>query len=755
MQVTPRIYQKAAVKAAVIGLRSRLKRALVVLATGLGKTMAAALIGKEIRAKRILFLVHNNFILKHAIDEFHLVFDEETVMVTYNGMFKKNGAKHADIVFATWQTMGKSLKHWARNHFDLIIVDEAHHSEADTYKPVLEYFNAPKLGITATPDREDKADIRDVFGPEVINVTLEEAIARGWLPRIEYHVITDESLDEDALQKISAEIRESKRRFTMAEVNRRIFIKKRDVEIARIINGYEEKSIVFCASITHAERFCKSLKLASTFHSLKGRDQRDTWKKNQATLEALKNGLIRRVCAVNAFNEGVNVPTIGVVAFCRVTGVLTVFRQQLGRGLRPGKDKLIVLDFVGNLERIQLVLEMMNKISDLHEQFTSRGEIEREGYVRQKFEVSGKGFEFTFSDRVVDLMKVLEHCEREFYPTWQEASQAAQELGIKSMFEYRQSYKKDPKLPSNPHQVYPDFSGYLPFLGKGERKCYYKNWMAASKAAQKLRLKTKNEYQQRYKSDSKLPAAPNALYSEFPGWPVFLGRQLRCEDPYPTWQQAGKAARRLGVKNNKDYQCLYKQDPRLPCHLYQAYPDFPGFVVFLGREAQEKYKTWQAAGKAARKLGIKTYREYKERCEEDPKLPKTPERFYNTFPGYVPFLGRKVEGKYATWQEAAKAAKKIGINSQSTYRERFKKDPRLPAAPEQFYADFPGFTVFMGGIVKDFYPTWHEARDAARKLGFKARSDYQAGYKKDSHLFSNPDKGYEDFPGWSKFLGKK
>lgn len=696
MQVIPRIYQKAAVKAALIGLRARLKRALVVLATGLGKTLTAALIGKEFRAKRILFLVHNNFILKHAIDEFHLVFDEETVMVTYNGMSKKNGAKHADIVFATWQTMGKSLKHWARNHFDLIIVDEAHHSEADTYKPVLEYFNAPKLGITATPDREDKADIRDVFGPEVINVTLEEAIARGWLPRIEYHVITDESLDENALQKIAAEIRESKRRFTMAEVNRRIFIKKRDVEIARIINGYEEKSIVFCASITHAERLCKSLNLASTFHSQKGRDQSDTWKKNQATLEALKNGLIRRVCAVNAFNEGVNVPTIGVVAFCRVTGVLTVFRQQLGRGLRPGKDKLIVLDFVGNLERIQLVLEMMNKISDLHEQFTPRGEIEREGYVRQKFEVSGKGFEFTFSDKVVDLMKVLDHCEREFYSTWEEASEAAKTLGIDNRDEYLKRYTEDEKLTSNPRQSYADF----------------------------------------------------------PGWPTFLGRRKRVTDPYPTWQEAGKAARKLGVKTNKDYQRLYKRDPRLPCQLYQAYPDFPGFVVFLGGEVQEKYKTWQAAGKAARKLGIKTYTEYKERSKEDSRLPLTPEGFYDDFPGYAPFLGRKVEEKYKTWQEAAKAAKKLGVTSQKTYQRLYKKDPRLPAQLER-YPNFPGLTVFLGGTVKTFYPTWQQASKAARKLGFKARPDYNAGYKKDPRLFSNPDKGYKDFPGWDKFLGKK
>jgi superfamily II DNA or RNA helicase len=439
MQIVPRTYQTAAIKAAIKGLRGRSRRALVVLATGLGKTLTVAFITKKLRSRRVLFLVHNNFILQHAIDEFRLVFDAKTKMATYNGM-SRNGAKDADIVFATWQTMSKNLKEWDKDHFDLIIVDEAHHSEADTYRPVAQYFIGAKLGTTATPDRQDYSDIRGIFGPEVINVTLEEAIARGWLPRIEYHVIADESLDEDALQQIAAEIREGKKRFTMAEVNRRIFIHKRDEEIARIINGYNEKAVVFCASIAHAERLKKSLELASTFHSKKGKTQNETWSKNQSVLEALKNGLVRRVCAVNAFNEGVNVPSVGLVAFCRVTGALTIFRQQLGRGLRPGKDKLIVLDFVGNLERVQLVLEIMNKISDLHEQYTPRSEIEREGYVRQRFEVSGKGFEFTFSDKIVDLMKVLEHCEQELYQTWQEASKAAIALNIKLYFP-RLSYK--------------------------------------------------------------------------------------------------------------------------------------------------------------------------------------------------------------------------------------------------------------------------------------------------------------------------
>lgn len=699
MEVTPRIYQKAAVKAALIGLRSRLMRALVVLATGLGKTLTAAFIAKEFRAKRILFLVHNNFILKHAIDEFHMVFDEETVMATYNGMSKKNGAQKANIVFSTWQTMGKNLKKWKRNHFDLVIVDEAHHSEADTYKPVLDYFTAPKLGITATPDREDKADIRDVFGPEVINVTLEEAIARGWLPRIEYHVITDESLDENALQKIAGEIREAKRRFTMAEVNRRIFIKKRDVEIAKIINGYEEKAVVFCASITHAERLVKSLKLAATFHSQKGRDQLDTWKKNRATLDHLKNGTVRRVCAVNAFNEGVNVPTVGVVAFCRVTGVLTVFRQQLGRGLRPGKDKLIVLDFVGNLERIQLVFEMMNRISDLHEEYASKGEIEREGYVRQKFEVSGKGFEFTFSDKVVDLMKVLEHCERDFYPTWQEASAAAISLGIKT----QEDYKVD----------------------------------------------------QMYKADVSLPSTPER-YAGFPGWKVFLGGQNK--NYYKTWQEAGKAARKLGISKMPEYKAHYKDDPRLPGSPNTFYPDFPGYHTFLGREKQEKYATWQEAAKVAQAQNFPSKVEYKRDYKKiDPMLPLHPDRLYDDFPGWQQFLRGRIKSFYKTYAQAKRAARKLGFASCNEYLNGgYVKDLLLPADPSQKYPEWEGWSEFLGTVGRKSYDTCKQAMAAAKRFKFVNKKDYQSRCKSCDRLLPvTPHVKYKDFPGWDTFLGKK
>ena len=488
------------------------------LPTGLGKTITSAFIAQKVKARRVLFLVHNNFILENSMKEYVRVFGESHTYALYNGL-SKNGAADADFVFASFQTMGGNLSEWSKDHFDLLIVDEGHHAHAETYRPVIEHFTCPRLALTATPDRGDLQNIREIFGDEVVNITLEEAVARGWLPRIEYHVITDESLDDAALQEIMREIRESKKRFTMAEVNRRIFIKKRDEEIARIINGYNEKAIVFCASIHHAEGLSEFLNLSSTFHSEVGENQKDTWDQNQTTLTALKNGTTLRVCAVNAFNEGIDVPSIGLVAFCRVTGVPTIFRQQLGRGLRPGKDKLIVLDFVGNLERVQLVLEMMNRISDLHEKYTPKEDMDREGYTRERFEVSGKGFEFTFSDKLVDLMKVLEHCETEFYGTWQEAGVAAQKLGIESYPEYRKRYREDPRLHSDPKKFYPDFPGWKVFLNTG----FYTTCAEASTAAQRLGIKGFTEYQKRYREDPRLPSNPDAFYPDFPGWKKFLG----------------------------------------------------------------------------------------------------------------------------------------------------------------------------------------------------------------------------------------
>lgn len=691
MKITLRPYQRLAIDAALKGLRSKFQRALVVLATGLGKTLTAAFIAKEFKAKRVLFLVHNNFILTHAVDEFRMAFGEKTEMAVYNGMTKE-GAENAQFVFATWQTMGRNLKRWAKNHFDLIIVDEAHHTEAATYRPVVKYFTGSKLGITATPDRADDADIRDIFGQEVANVSLEEAMARRWLPRVEYHVVTDKSLDDDALQEIVREIREEHRRFSMAEVNRRLFIRKRDEEIGKHIEGYKEKAVVFCANIKHAERMHRAIRSSSVFHSKTGNGQQETWGKNNQALTSLRAGIIKRVCVVNAFNEGVNVPDVGLVAFCRVTSAMTIFRQQLGRGLRPGKKKLIVLDFVGNLERIQLVQAMMKDIADIHESVSSEEEREREGYKRDKFEVSGAGFEFTFSDRIVDLMEVLDHVERNFYPTWQEAGKAAIRLGIYFQNEYRRRYREDLKLPCDPWYFYPNYPGDTEFFGRTK----YLTWQEAGVAAKVLGIKSSIQYKKGgYKLDPRLHSNPSLLYSDWPGWAEFLGGRGR--NFYLTSGEVLASMMRLGIQSQPEYAKRYKEDPRLPSNPYSKYPDFPGFDRSTAKKSI--YKTWQEAGKAATRLGITTSSQYESEYKLDPLLPSRPSDTYSDFPGWWEYLG-KISGRssdhYETWQEAGKAARKLVITGKVDYANRRKADLRLPGSPRVKYPDFPGWAKFLG-----------------------------------------------------------
>lgn len=503
---------------------------------------------------------------------------------------------------------------------------------------MVKYFTGAKLGLTATPDREDEADIRGTFGPEVVKITLEEAIARGWLPRIEYHVITDESLDEGTLAEICQEIRERHRRFSIQEINKRLFIRKRDAEIAKIVNGYDEKAVVFCASVQHADRFVKHLKLGDTFHSRKGNSAKDSWKKNQTVLDHLKNGIVRRVCAVNAFNEGVNVPSVGLVAFCRVTGSMTIFRQQLGRGLRPGKAKLIVLDFVGNLERVKAVMELMNQVADFHERITSNEEREREGYSRSKFEVTGAGFEFTFSDEIVDVIKVLEATQVDFYPTWQEASKAAIGLGIKSQGEYYRRYKEDSRLPSNPLDHYENFPNMVNFLG-GSKASYYKTWQEASKAAVKLGIENSTDYKHRYREDPCLVSVPDRKYKNFPGWPIFLGKQTK--NYYPEWQEASQAAIKLGIKTKLEYDSRYTSNKRLPAAPNQYYANFPGWVVFLGGKPKKLYPTWEEASRAAIRLGARSSFEYRKARKKDKSLPTAPWTKYKNFPGWSKFLGKE------------------------------------------------------------------------------------------------------------------
>jgi superfamily II DNA or RNA helicase len=653
------------------------------MATALGKTVTSALAIKKVDTRPVIFLAHSKDILRGAHRDYTRIFPN-LKFGTFHGNAKD--IEGADIVFASLQSMYRNLSKFKPRQFRWLIFDESHHAHARTYLEVVEYFKCPRLALTATPNRMDLKDIRELFGEEVVNLPLEKAIAEGWLPRIEYHLVTDDALNERYLKQLAKQVLVAGERLPLDQIRKRLFVKTRDKKIAKIIEGYSEKTVVFCQSVAHANHFSKLLKSSAVYHS--GQD----WEKNKQALDDLRNGVVRRICVVDAFNEGIDVPDVGLVVFVRATQSETIFRQQLGRGLRRGKDKLIVLDFAGNIERIRMINRITRTIAQIHEEIKGKKELSREGYQRNPFLISGRGFEFTFSKQIVDIERIFDRLEVEFYSTWQEASQAAQKLGVRSQANYRRSYKSDPRLPSAPEEFYSDYPGDATFYRGETRIEKYRTWREASQAARKLNIKTRLEYSRRYKEDPHLILSVDSSYPDFPGFDIFLTGKSRAI--YNSLTDAQRAARRLGFRNAKEYKQGYKKDPRLPIAPNVRFKNFPGWTKFLGTE-KNFYSSWRSASRAVKNLNIRKQTEYFARYKEDSKLPSNPQTWYSNFPGWTTYLGIE-KPLYKSWRSAAKAARKIGITTCNQYLVSYKKDPKLPSVPYKQYLNWPGWPKFLG-----------------------------------------------------------
>lgn len=334
------------------------RSALVVMASGLGKTVTTAFDVQRWLKKnsqmRVLYLCHQNDILAQSRKAFQETLGDDSALYGYyHGQAKQRRAKY---LFSSFQTIKERLFRFQPNDFDYIVVDEAHHVQANSFLPVIRYFK-PKfiLGLTATPDRMDKRDIREIFGQEVFTLSLEKALAKGLLTKVDYRLMADE------LVKIGR-IRDP-HTLSIQELNRRIFLPKRDEEIAGIIQakiaGIENPRVmVFCPTIEYTERLQAFFPGALVVHSDLPPDYQSV------RLRAFKLGTFNTVLAVDKFNEGIDVPPLNVIVFLRLTQSKRIFYQQLGRGLRKveGKEKVTVLDFVGNCERVKLIYELATKV---------------------------------------------------------------------------------------------------------------------------------------------------------------------------------------------------------------------------------------------------------------------------------------------------------------------------------------------------------------------------------------------------------
>ncbi len=327
-------------------------KALVIASTGIGKTYLAAFDSREY--EKVLFVAHREEIIKQALTSFKNVSPEKST-----GLFYSEYKEHdRDAVFAIVNTLGKkdylNEDFFAKDQFDYIVIDEFHHAAADTYKRVLDYFE-PKflLGLTATPERMDNKDVFELCDYNVAyEIRLKEAINRGELVPFDYYGIHDDTVDYDTIEFKNG-------RYNDQDLEKALQIHKRADKILQNYKKYRsKKALGFCTSKAHAEYMAKffneqGVPSAAVYSGDQGEH---TQYRNEA-INNLRNGDLRVVFSVDMFNEGLDVPSVDLVMFLRPTQSPTIFLQQLGRGLRKSreKDKLTVIDFIGNYKKANLI----------------------------------------------------------------------------------------------------------------------------------------------------------------------------------------------------------------------------------------------------------------------------------------------------------------------------------------------------------------------------------------------------------------
>lgn len=359
LDVTPYGYQQEILDKLAAERAQGHTRTLVVAATGTGKTVLTALDYRRYRTEhrdrpcRLLFVAHRKEILEQSLATFRAVLKDHNFGELLVGTYRPSGI---DALFMSIQSFNS--QHFAGKvapaYYDYIVVDEFHHAAAPSYQELLTYFRPELLvGLTATPERMDGDDILIYFDNRIAaEIRLPEAVDRQLLCPFQYFCVTDPvsldkipwargGYDKNRLSSLYTAGREAEARADM--IAGKVLDYVADIE--------EVKGLGFCVSIDHAAFMANSFNSRSIpslcLTGQSSPEERDTAK------ERLVKGEIRFIFVVDLYNEGVDIPEVNTVLFLRPTESLTIFIQQLGRGLRKaqGKDCLTVLDFIGQANK--------------------------------------------------------------------------------------------------------------------------------------------------------------------------------------------------------------------------------------------------------------------------------------------------------------------------------------------------------------------------------------------------------------------
>jgi superfamily II DNA or RNA helicase/HKD family nuclease len=349
--ITPRPSQQEALELLQNTHEEGYDKAMVVMATGLGKTYLAGFFAQNF--KRILFIAHREEILKQAKQSFQHIMPDQTYGLYY-GTEKQ---PEADVIFASIYTLGmkRHLEVFSPDDFDLIVVDEFHHAAAQSYHRVIDYFK-PKflLGITATPDRMDGKDVYAICdGNVAYQIHFIEAIQKQWLAPFHYYGVYD---DTDYRQITWLGTKYDEEELLAVQITEEILEKV----YAAWAEHKQTKTISFCSSIRQANT------LANYFNTKGVRavslNSRTVDFSRGVAIQQLNDGQLDIIFTVDLFNEGVDIPSVDTLLFVRPTESLTVFTQQVGRGLRlhNAKTHCVIIDLIGNYRNADVKMQLFN-----------------------------------------------------------------------------------------------------------------------------------------------------------------------------------------------------------------------------------------------------------------------------------------------------------------------------------------------------------------------------------------------------------
>jgi superfamily II DNA or RNA helicase/HKD family nuclease len=324
-------------------------KALLISATGTGKTYLSAFDVFKVNPNKFLFVVHRANIAEAAMQTFQNVFGDKKSMGFYSG---ENKEKDKDFIFSTIQTISKEqhLNQFDSKHFDYIVIDESHRAGAESYKKIFDYFE-PKflLGMTATPERTDGLDIFKLFNHTIAyEIRLHKAMEEDMLSPFHYYGVTDIS--------VNGKILDDKSDFSILTSKERIDRIIEKINLYGSDNG-EVRGLIFCSGVEECKllsdgfnkRGYKTIALSGSSSDLE---------RNEAInrLES-KTERLDYIFTVDIFNEGIDIPSVNQIIMLRPTLSSIIFIQQLGRGLRKtnNKEYLTVIDFIGNYSNNYLV----------------------------------------------------------------------------------------------------------------------------------------------------------------------------------------------------------------------------------------------------------------------------------------------------------------------------------------------------------------------------------------------------------------